>query len=246
MDLTKLELSLLSVCFSSFPDPMGTIFSIRFLIARECPFKTERSSFFLGLLWVEISGGTWQVLRRPLQYIPNWSRWWLHILNLLASTRTTSKNLIRKHLLALTKCIIIVIIIIIIIHTIKVESKEFAFYFRYFIFEVVKNNNCDKVPIPFNPAVQIPILRCKISFDYARGHFYILLVFASHLLFFLSKNKGGNIDLIFALQSIKSTSSSISPWDLLSPYVLRWFVTSRLQLPRNNNCSERVCKGDAK
>ena len=123
MGLTKLELSLLSVCFSSFPDPMGTIFSIRFLIARECPFKTERSSFFLGLLWVEISGGTWQVLRRPLQYIPNWSWSWLHILNLLASTHMIEKNPIRKNLLALTKCIIIVSINIIIIQNIKVESS---------------------------------------------------------------------------------------------------------------------------
>ena len=160
MDLTKLELSLLSVCFSSFPDPTGTIFSIRFLITRECPFKTQRSSFFLGLLWVEISGGTWQVLRRPLQYIPNWSWWWLHILNLLASTHMIEKNPIRKNLLALTKCIIIVSIIIIIIQNIKVESKEFAFYFSYFIFEVVENNR-DKIPVPFNPAVQILILRCK-------------------------------------------------------------------------------------
>ena len=160
MDLTKLELSLLSVCFSSFPDPMGTIFSIRFLIARECPFKTERSPFFLALLWVEISGGTWQVLRRPLQYIPNWSWSWLHILNLLASTHMIEKNPIRKNLLALTKCIIIVSINIIIIQNIKVESKEFAFYFSYFIFEVVENNR-DKIPVPFNPAVQILILRCK-------------------------------------------------------------------------------------
>ena len=152
MNLTKLELSLLSVCFSSLPDPTGTIFSIRFLIARECPFKTERSPFFLALLWVEISGGTWQVLRRPLQYIPNWSRWWPHILNLLASIRSISKNPIRKNLLALTKCIIIVIIIIIIIQNLKVESKEFSFYFSYCIFEVVENNR-DKIPVPFNPAV---------------------------------------------------------------------------------------------
>ena len=63
-------------------------------------------------------------------------------------------------MLALTKCIIIVIIIIIIIQNIKVESKEFAFYFSYFIFEVVENNR-DKIPVPFNPAVQILILRCK-------------------------------------------------------------------------------------
>ena len=72
------------------------------------------------------------------------------------------KNPIRKNLLALIKCIIIVsiIIIIIIIQNIKVESKEFAFYFSYFIFEVVENNR-DKIPVPFNPAVQILILRCK-------------------------------------------------------------------------------------
>ena len=71
------------------------------------------------------------------------------------------KKPIRKNLLALIKCIIIVsIIIIIIIQNIKVESKEFAFYFSYFIFEVVENNR-DKIPVPFNPAVQILILRCK-------------------------------------------------------------------------------------
>ena len=71
------------------------------------------------------------------------------------------KKPIRKNLLALIKCIIIVsIIIIIIIQNIKVESKEFAFYFSYFIFEVVENNG-DKIPVPFNPAVQILILRCK-------------------------------------------------------------------------------------
>ena len=71
------------------------------------------------------------------------------------------KKPIRKNLLALIKCIIIVsIIIIIIIQNIKVESKEFAFYFSYFIFEVVENNR-EKIPVPFNPAVQILILRCK-------------------------------------------------------------------------------------
>ena len=70
------------------------------------------------------------------------------------------KNPIRKNLLALTKCNIIVSIIIIIIQNIKAESKEFAFYFSYFIFEVVENNR-DKIPVPFNPAVQILILRCK-------------------------------------------------------------------------------------
>ena len=137
MNLTKLELSLLSVCFSSLPDPTGTISSIRFLIERECPFKTERSPFFIALLWVEISRGTWQVLRRPLQYIPKWSRWWLHILHLLASICTTSKNPIRKNLLALTKCTIIVIIIII-IQNIKVESKDFAFYFVILFLKLLK------------------------------------------------------------------------------------------------------------
>ena len=71
------------------------------------------------------------------------------------------KKPLRKNLLALIKCIIIVsIIIIIIIQNIKVESKEFAFYFSYFIFEVVENNR-EKIPVPFNPAVQILILRCK-------------------------------------------------------------------------------------
>ena len=71
------------------------------------------------------------------------------------------KKPIRKNLLALIKCIIIVsIIIIIIIQNIKVESREFAFYFSYFIFEVVENNR-EKIPVPFNPAVQILILRCK-------------------------------------------------------------------------------------
>ena len=217
MNLTKLELSLLSVCFSSLPDPTGTIFSIRFLIARECPFKTERSPFFLALLWVEISGGTWQVLRRPLRCIPNWSRWWLHILNLLASIHTISRNPVRKNLLALTKCIIIVIIIIIIIiiQNIKVQSKEFAFYFSYFIFEVVENNR-DKIPVPFNPAVQI-------SFDYARGHFYILLVFASHFLFFLSKDKGGNIDLTHLLYKVSSPLRHRCPLEICSVH-MSWDV----------------------
>ena len=47
-----------------------------------------------------------------------------------------------------------------IIQNIEVESTKFAFYFSYSIFEVVENN-CDKIPVPFNPVVQIPILRCK-------------------------------------------------------------------------------------
>ena len=217
MNLTKLELSLQSVCFSSLPDPTGTVFSIRFLIARECPFKTERFPFFLALLWVEISGGTWQVLRRPLQYIPNWSWSWLHILNLLASTHMIEKNPIRKNLLALTKCIIIVSIIIIIIQNIKVESKEFAFYFSYFIFEVVENNR-DKIPVPFNPAVQILILRCKFR-SITRGTLLNFVSFRFKLFIFPSKDKGGNIDLTHLLYKVSSSLRHRCPLEICSGHM---------------------------
>ena len=78
--------------------------------------------------------------------------------------------------------LIVIIIIIIIIQNIKVESKQFAFYFSYFIFEVVENNR-DKIPVPFNPVVQILILRCKFR-SITRVNTSIFCYFSLHTSYF--------------------------------------------------------------
>ena len=129
------------------------------------------------------------------------------------------ENPIRKNLLTLTKCIIIVIIIIIIIiiQNIKVESKEFAFYFSYFIFEVVENNR-DKIPVPFNPAVQILILRCKFR-SITRGTLLNFVSFRFKLFIFPSKDKGGNIDLTHLLYKVSSSLRHRCPLEICSGHM---------------------------